>query len=358
MQNADFNLQDMGAALHRQRRIITSFGLIAFVTSALLCIIVPRSYDAQALIMLQAPENILAGDSNTHTPLQESIILSEVEILHSRDIIEGVIGNLHLNTSDNEKLIQHLINYLTVKPVMRSLVIRVDYNDPDPVLAAKIANEIVHVYQAQQSKQKERDNQKTEILLQEQLTTQQINDMSTQLVSAQADLAAVQAKQQQIQDIIDHKLPLENMSDFKESSLMLALKQDEATLTIQRAQLASKYGPHHPRLIAVNAQIAENKAKQAKELVHLAENLKNDVATDQTRVDGLKANLDQLQKQRSMEKLTSTPTQQTDSKIISLARVPVHPDGPSRLIIIFLATLAGTLLGLILALMVDQLKSS
>ena len=79
--------------------------------------------------------------------------------------------------------------------------------------------------------------------------------------------------------------------------LIVQLRGQQADLIRQEADLASKYGPLHPKLQAVEAQKRDLDAKIAQEVTRIAGSMGNDVATTQAHLNSLQQSLSQVERQ-------------------------------------------------------------
>ena len=79
--------------------------------------------------------------------------------------------------------------------------------------------------------------------------------------------------------------------------VIVQLRGQQADLIRQEADLASKYGPLHPKLQAVQAQKRDLDAKIAQEVSRIAGSLGNDVAATQAHLNSLEQSLGQVERQ-------------------------------------------------------------
>ncbi len=423
-----FYLHDLIEVVRRRRGIVLACAGVAFLFSAAFFLVLPRDYEARMLVMVQAADTRLTSSVNPHGPLiapEQSVVLSEAEILRSQDLARAVVDDLKLDADarfmmhgdSREDAVLFLSRRLSVKPLARSLVIAVSFRHPDAEMAAKVLNRLGHLYQEKQIRQKIEGAQNTAALLNErlktlsdklressqaveeyrarenlidgaqvELTSQQISEVSSQIVLAQADLAAVEAKNKQLKSILQSQKPLDGISEIARSELINLLKRDEAVLLQSFAEARTRYGRNHPRILAFNAEIAELRRKKEAEIARIADTMNNDVLAAEARVVALQKNLDALEQKRRRENAAAIglrelereaaankmiyetflnkykeasilgDVQKPDTRIISTAHVPVLPAGPPRAVLVLLATLAGLVVGLVGALVRHQLE--
>lgn len=433
-------LLNIGATLRRHRFLVATFTLCALLASGVVAFSLPRLYEARSMVMLQTlgSETLSAREFlQFYTrPIDESIILSEVEVLRSRDLVEAVVDNLDLmNDAEfwdglekptdpialRERTVQHVINGLDIRPVGRSLVIEARFKHLRPNVTARVLNRFIEVYQEQQVRNKALAAHKTALWLRErlktlsqkvqqsakavedyrvqqnlistgqmELTAQQIHDLSKQFIVAQSDLAAAMARNENANALArDDKTDLDATATAVENTHMLSLlRRHEVVITKEYADLRSRYGPNHPRILAVKAEMDQLQARK-KEASHKAvHRLGNDVAVAEARLGTLQKSLETLEEKRRAENRAAIglrelereaeadraiyetfltrykeaailgEVQQPDTKIISTARVPTVPTGHSRILVILLATITGFILGLFAAVILEQIENA
>ena len=201
------------------------------------------------------------------------------------------------------------------------------------------------------------------------LTDQQLAAINTQLVQARADLAAKEATYSRVKALIASG-HVADVSQVVASPLIVQLRTQEATLLQQEADLATRYGPKHPKLIAVKSQRRDLEAKLKQEVDRIAGSLENDVAVARAQVASLQASLRRTESEaarqnlatvklkalqadaastRSMYETFVTRLRQTqdqeaiqmsDARVISPAPMPNAPSSPHRTLI-FAASIPG-----------------
>jgi len=432
------DLREIIGSFARHLWMIAAFTVLGLVIGVFFVVKNPPKYEAQSFIMVKAPEQSISFDGKimpfpSASPPAESTLLSEVEVLRSRDLAEAVLNDLHLDQDDHfwqgmtkprdnadfkSQALQYLIKNVKAQPVGRSLVIELSFRHANAAMAATIVNRMVQLYQEQQVRDKIIAARKTSDWLQErldtlgrklqkssqaleeyrarenlvdgakaELTSEQISDLGSQIVAAETDLATAKAQQEQLQEVADNKKSLEDISQVFQSHMINLLSHDEATLQSDYAEMKSKYGPNHPKLLAIQAEIRELGQKKAKEISHIKENLNNDVITYDAKLQKLKKTLAELEEKRRRENKASiglrelqreeeadralyetflnrqkevsmmSDIEQPDSKIISLARIPATASNAPAILIILFCSFAGFLFSLLVALVLEQLES-
>jgi len=215
------------------------------------------------------------------------------------------------------------------------------------------------------------------------LIDQQIVATNTQLVQAKSDLAEKQATYDRVQALL-RAGDATDIAQIVSSPLIVQLRTQQADLIRQEADLLSRYGANHPKMIAIETQKRDLEQKIAQETARLAGSIANDVQVSRAQVASIAASLAQAEKQETGDSiarvelnalesnLASTrttyesfvshlrATQDQDdilnpeSQVISRAPVPQAPSSPHRLLFIGASIPAGLLLGVLLALLAEK----
>ena len=216
------------------------------------------------------------------------------------------------------------------------------------------------------------------------IVQQQLSALNLQLISAQADLAQQEAKYEQV-TALKQSGRSADVSQVVASPLILQLRQQEVELVRQEAELSSKYGPNHPRILDLDSQKENLSAKVDEEVRRVVETVQNDVVVARARVRSLQGSLAGLSDKVQTEdfarvKLTeltsaaasnkavfeaflerfkeiegSDALQEPDARVISPAIVPTSPSFPNKTLFLGAAVPGGLVLGLLLAMMLDSL---
>jgi polysaccharide biosynthesis transport protein len=314
--------------------------------------------------------------------------------------------------------IHKMLDRLTVSPIGLSTAIKVSFQSESAGKAARITNAIANAYVEDQLEAKFEATRKattwlssriSELSKQAQaadaavqqfkadnnITTtangmtvvdQQIGDLNNQLITARTELAEKQTNYGRLAALA-RAGQAENASQVVSSPLIAALRGQESTLTRQMADMSSKYGDRHPKILDMKAQKADLDAKIREEIQRIVLSVKSDAEASQARVSSLQGSLRQLESQgagqnQTSVKLTALQSSATsaramyeaflgrlnqtqnqegiqapDARIITNAEVPSAASYPKKGLAIGIAIPAGLILGLMLAFVVERLDS-
>ncbi|MEM7545960.1 MAG: polysaccharide biosynthesis tyrosine autokinase [Pseudomonadota bacterium] len=245
------------------------------------------------------------------------------------------------------------------------------------ILSTRLASLKAEVEQAdaavEQRKQQQADGDGQSVLV----TDQQLGDINRELVSARAARAEAEARYGQIEQLIAAR-GRGAAADILSSPLILTLRQQRAEVKRQEAELSTRYGPKHPRMANVRAELKDLFGAIASEVSKLVAGLQNDVevalARERTLADALAelearsadqsraaVGLRQLEREadasrriyesflsRWKETTETASLQEPDARIISEALPPDQALGPKAEMISGLAGVAGLFGGLTL----------
>ena len=432
--------------------------VLALPATAVIFNLTPR-YRAEAQVMVEdrklqvvsLPE-VLSGPSAA-----EDTVLSEVQVIASRDLAKVVVQKLDLK-SDPEfnpalrpasgtqafrqqltgwlrtlfarspraaaeddpavadaHLIDAFLERLSVAPLGRSRVIRIDFDSESPKTAALVVNTIAELYKENQVQAKAeatknatgwleghvaelRQRAEDSRLAKEQfrraagllqsgvgttLSTDEAAEVNKQLTEARARKSEAEARLAYAKKAIAAGNDA-NLSEIVQSPQIRTLRQDAATLRQKIADLETTFEPKYPLLERTEAQLAALDRVIADESNRIIGSLATDVAREKANVDRLTATLDKVKEalgnsneaaarmETLNRELASNDTlymlfldrmkqteleqgvQQPDSRIVSRADPPEQPYFPRRATLLALALLTSALVSSFIALALDR----
>jgi succinoglycan biosynthesis transport protein ExoP len=317
-----------------------------------------------------------------------------------------------------EEIIRKFLDHLSVAPIGLSTAINVAFESRDPGQAARIANAIGSAYVEGQLEAKFEATQKatqwlsgrigvlsrqaqvadsavqrykaehgiTQTAAGDSMLDRQTADINGQLVLAKADLAEKQATYDHLAALARTRSAA-NAAQVVASPLIATLRAQESDLNREIADLSTKYGPRHPKMLNLQAQEANLGSKIAEEVQRIVESVRNDVDVANSHVASLQASLQQLETQGAGEnqaevQLTALQSAATsaramyeaflgrlnqtqdregietpDVRVISNAQVPKSPSFPNEALVMGVSIPGGLILGLILAFTAEHLDS-
>ncbi len=305
---------------------------------------------------------------------------------------------------------------IEVGVVDRSHVISVTTSSEDPAVAADLANTLAEIYLVDQLEAKyEATKRATDWLsertreLREQVeaaeraveayrqehdliqsrdttvTEQQISEINTQLILAKTQTAEADARLAQIRALVRADSGVDSAAEVLASPMIRGLRERETDVARRTAEMAAEYGPRHPAMINVRADLEDIRARIETEVQKVVLGLSNELEVARARERTLQGNLDQLEAEnaasnsaqarlRVLEREAAAnralfdtflarwketdqqdQIQHPDARIISKAQVPTGPSFPRRTLTIAIAAALSAFAALMLVLVVEQL---
>jgi exopolysaccharide transport family protein len=214
---------------------------------------------------------------------------------------------------------------------------------------------------------------------------QQITDLNNQLIAARVQTAEARAKYDQAQQLSKSGSDQGGFSAAISSDIISKLRAQYADIAKNEADLSSKYGPRHPLVANVHAQLRDTQRLINEEIKRILQSAGHDYDVARSREASLQQSFDQLQGvssssgqaqvrlrelQREAEanrtlyesylaRYKETTAQESlempDSHVVTKASIPIAPSWPKTWLVVGLALTLGVGVGFVLAFLVDYL---
>ncbi|MBW9055955.1 polysaccharide biosynthesis tyrosine autokinase [Rhizobium mesosinicum] len=303
---------------------------------------------------------------------------------------------------------QKIVDNMDVDRVGRTYALSVSYTSTSPDLAAKIAGSIADAYLVDKLNSKYEATRRASDWLQERieelrqkaldsdlavqkfrtahgllnsggqfqlLSDQQLSELTTQLISAQAETAKAQAKYDRVKSIIDNKRTDAIVTDVLDNSISNDLRKKYLEASKIEAEISARLGPDHIQAVRLRSEMAEYQRLMFEELNRIAESYQSELQVAQTREKALQANVTQASsvsatagetqvQLRELERTADTyrnlyqtfltrfqeATQQqtfpiTEARVITRPQVPTSASAPKKPLVLALALVLGSLVG-------------
>lgn len=362
----ELDLAAIGRAVWARRLWVAVPAVLALAGSFLAVSLATPTYRSEARILVESgetsytrPEGERAGGADRQAIDQEAV-LSQVQVVLSRDIAREVAGQLDLarrpefdpalrgfnpvrrvlillglaedplRMTAEERVLRAYYERLTAYQVDKSRIIAVQFESADPRLAAEAANAIAARFiEAQQANKRDQTRSAGQWLSGEvdmlrrkveeaegrvesfraranlfvgannvSLTAQQLAEVNSQIAAARAQQTDAQTRARLLRDFLRSGRPIE-AGDVVNSEIIRRLNEQRAAVTAQLAEQSSTLGPRHPRIAELRAQRANLDSQVRIEAEKLVRVLENDARLAGARVEALQQNLDQVKRQAS-----------------------------------------------------------
>ncbi|WP_394891349.1 GumC family protein [Mesorhizobium sp. AaZ16] len=301
-----------------------------------------------------------SSGENERPILDEEGVTSQVEVISSTDILKQVAKKLDLASrlefdpaagmslagrllviaglkSDpaevppEERVLKAFREKLLVYRVEKSRVIVIEFSSEDPRLAAEVPNAIADAYLAVSRDAKLQSNSaatdwlepeiadlgrrvkeaearvaefrsQSDLLVGQNnsvLATQQLSELSTELSRVRAARGAAEATAQAVRAALDSGGSLDAFPEVLSSSLVQRLREREAQLRADIADLSTTLLDNHPRIRALKSQLADLDRQIRTEAENILKGLSAEATTAQARERQLVADLNTLKAESS-----------------------------------------------------------
>jgi uncharacterized protein involved in exopolysaccharide biosynthesis/Mrp family chromosome partitioning ATPase len=422
--------------------------VLAFAGASL----IKPSYKGESRLLIESRSPNLSGGEGAamaNDPILDSLnITSQAQLLQSTDLIKRVARELKLaqlkefdpaaqsffpdplvliglkqdpmKLDPEDRVIQEFRAKLDVYPVENSRVIAIEFSSHDPRLAADIPNKMAQIYLQIQSGAKLDTHSETAKWLEPEIanltqkvkesegkvasyrssnglfqttetnsfSTQQLNDISTELARVRGERANAEARAENVRTSLKAGRASDTLSDVVGSQVIQRLKEAEANLQAQINDQSTALLEGHPRLKGLRAQLVGIRQQIDSETKKILGSLDNEAEMSRirerqlmTQLNGLKADSAKAGEEevglRALEREAAAQRQlletylaryreassrlegnssPADARIVSGAVEPSEPYFPKIIPIVIVVTLV-TIIGSCLLIIVAELFS-
>ncbi len=275
---------------------------------------------------------------------------TQYQIIKSRNVIERVVRQLHLDIQYKDALSKHgwftsvknmlgdkspqvaqhdqlvqkivsrIVKNLEVEPGKNSHIASISYYDPDPEMSRRIVEAIAQAYKdellemkiqndnyslvklSQKANEEKKKLEKLEQALQQfvrdsdvitvenkvAVIPQKLNDFGKQLADAQARRAELEEQYQQVISRKGDVAALEALPLFASNPTLRLLQNKLLEVDKKLAELSKKYGPKHPKMIKAMHERKVLLDEKNKEIRKIIELAKNNLALARASEEGMK----------------------------------------------------------------------
>ncbi|WP_309086564.1 exopolysaccharide transport family protein [Chelativorans sp.] len=355
--DVDVDLGRLFASVRRDwRRILLVALLLTAVVFALLVTATPH-YRAETRVLIEARESVYTRPQTTaeadRAILDQEGVASQVQVITSTDILTEVARELELadhpefadtqpslterflraiglnrgpEIAPEQRVLEELREDLTIYQVENSRVIVIEFSSADPQLAAQVPNAVADAYVAslraaesqstddatewlepeiEDLRQRVREAEakvaqfraQSDLLIGQNntvLATQQLAEIASELSRVRANRSAVEARAENIRAALERGTSPEAMPDVLASGLIERLRERQVELHAQVAELSTTLLGNHPRIRALQAQLADIEGQIRVEARKVLEGLQAEAGGAQSREAELTAELNRL----------------------------------------------------------------
>ncbi len=218
------------------------------------------------------------------------------------------------------------------------------------------------------------------------LIAKQIEDIAQQIALARSRKAEAQGRLDRVKAAPRNPENVAGLGEVLQSPVVSTLRGQYADIARQEADFRAIYGDRHPSMVAIREQAADLRRQIDREIGRVVEGIRNDYEVARSREAALEnelaglqrragdigqadVRLNQLEREAQSDRALyeaflgrakETGAQQTlqimEARIASPALVPIKPERPAALFLLAAAAVLGIILGVTLALILEQLR--
>jgi polysaccharide biosynthesis transport protein len=412
--------------LRKHQWLITGVFLVAVITVGVWTFRQVPIYQAAATILIdpEAPKILNIQEvtpMGASTPWDPNYYPTQHEIIKSRAVLTKTIQALKLKERAPELATDGALrSSLAVEPRRNTRLVLIKVEQPDPALAAEIANAICVAYvqynlelkmkgasdalswltdEASRLRTKVQESAldlqnyrvKTGILgLDEQrkITAQKIMDFNKGYLEAQAQRLSIEAKLQEVSQIAKDRSGAQMVYTVANNPLIEKLRAEMSDLEVERSKLLKVYKDKHPEILKVDARIQQVQQRLDSEMQTMLRAVQAEYKLAKTREDNLFQNVNQMRREGqdlnekeiqylALQRENETNQQLYDSvlkrlketgvtggletnnvRVVEVATVPTAPIRPRKVWNLGLSVAVGLGLGLALAVALEYFDTT
>lgn len=364
-----FDLRAVWDTLWRRRLLVAAVTAAVIALAGLYILVTTPTYTATASVLVDTRDSRAVNFNNVLPGIgaDSAAIASQVNVIRSQELLNTVFDEQHI-AKDPEfaghGLISGLLSAIRApRPLTRDVIFRrfqskvgvsregltyvidVSFTSHDPVKAARIANAIVDSYKASLEGEKESANSEVSSVLTNKIATlqksvgeaeravqdfkfkhnifdataggtlqQQIDQLSTQLVTAQDKADQAEDKYKQALAAGTSPQGLARLSEILSSPTTDKLRNDYNQRAAALANLETVYGPKHPAVVRLQSELVKVRRLMAAEAERITRELKANRDLAAQNVKTLQDKLASLRSQSNQSDLAQVQLRQLQGK--------------------------------------------
>jgi succinoglycan biosynthesis transport protein ExoP len=414
--------------LRARKKIVLWTLFIAVLLTLVVSLLMPKSFKATSSLVM----NYKGVDSVTGLAMPGQLLpgymATQIDIIGSKSVALRVVDQLGLannaavieqfkEATDGQGTVRDwladlLLKKLEIEPSRESSVVNISFSGSDPAFVAAVANAFADAYQKTSIQLKVEPMQRASTYFNDQIRllrdnlevsqsrlskyqqehgivsvdnrldveSNRLNDLSMQLVAAQAQSADAQSRRSMAQSAAGAQSP-----DVVANPLIQNLKVNLGAAEARLAQLGQRLARNHPEYLAARAEVDKLSADLREQLrvatnsvsnnatiqVQREATLREAVAAQKTKLlelNRLRDEMNVLQKdvesaqhafdatsQRSSQTRIEGSANQSDVAVLNPAVAPTQPSSPRVLLNVLLSIVFGIILGVGLSLAREML---
>ena len=333
--DGQIHLTDYLKTLNKHRWLIVGVFLATTLTGAVWTFRQTPQYQATATVLIEPePPKVLNIQDVSQIAPGADYYQTQYQMMRSRAVAARVVDALRLKQrmpglADSKDPATDVLGAIIIEPRRNTRLVLVRAENPNPALAAEIANGFATQYvrynldvkmkgaqealawlteQMSELKGKVQTSSvalqnyrvKSGILgLQEQrqITAQKIMDFNRAYLEAQAQRLAIEAKLTQLTQIASSKAGAETIFTVADDALVRSLKAQAAELEVQKSKLLTTYKAQHPEIQKIDAQIDQVRQRFEEQVRNMIRAVQTEYKVARAKEETLLGNVNQLRRE-------------------------------------------------------------
>ncbi len=426
--SANVHLKDYLRLLSRHRWLITTIFVVTAVTGTVWTLLQTPTYRGSATVLIEpeAPKVLNIQEVTTIGAASTEYYRTQYALMTSRPVLATAVEAL---TRGNRTAALAALGAgtgvkptgsLSIEPIRSTELVLVQFEHPNPVVAAEVATVVAHAYvkynldaklkgtrdavqwlNEQMSGLRSKVEESAVALqnyrikagilgIQEQraLAAQKAQEVNRAHLEAQAQRLSIESKLSALNRIAREQATTENLSTAVDDPLIRKFKTELAELHVQRSKLLQTYKERHPEVLKVDAQIQQLTQRLETEIQKALRSLETEYRVARAREDSLLGSVNRLRaegqelnekeiqygalqrEQESNQQLYEAMLKRVketgvagrldsnNARVVEDAAVPGAPIRPRKALALVVSLLLGLGLGIAAALSVEYLDTS
>lgn len=346
----EITLKDYIKIIQKRSWVILSIFLAIVVSVTIFTLRMTPMYRATAsLVIEQASPKVIPMEEVYQPMVDREFYQTQYKILTSRTLAKKVFDELNLKNDPefkgDEEPADIMLRRLDIDPIRESRMVKLSFESVDPIKAARITNTFARFYIQQDIQIKREASQYAVGWIDEQL-----GDMKKKLETAEVNLNKY---------IQENKIVSVPTLQEESQGLLETTKREQARIETEIQEASQRYKSKHPKMIALNSELASTREKvriETDRLLELNETmieynvLKREVESNKQVYEALLG--------RAKETALSEELKTSQIRIVDPADVPRAPFKPKKGQNFILSCILGALLGVGAALFLEYLDST
>jgi succinoglycan biosynthesis transport protein ExoP len=313
------HLSDYLAVIRKRKWMVIIFSLVLIGIVTIVSLISTPIYQATAQIIIECqPYPVTSVEEEIKRDTKEQdFYQTQYNLLQSRSLALKVIDDLKLwkdfqsgpltaqgNPASQDKtgIIDWYLSNLKIEPVRGSRLINISFLSPSAETAARVANAHAHAFierdaevklsglnwlKSQIGEQKEKVETSQQALHEykrthgitsfedrQNIISQKLMDLNANLTKVKSERLAKESAYNQLKTFTIENENIFSLPEVAQDSIILNLRNQLIQLKARRLEMATNYGPRHPKMIDLNSQIKQIEQELTEEVHRLSRSIK------------------------------------------------------------------------------------